>query len=375
MLCLAAAGCGQDRDGDRGSSTQTGAATRATATDLSPATSTNGPAAPAAARSLERLVGQKLVVSYRGATQPPASLLARIEAGRVGGVILFTDNVPADGAAGVRRVVRRLRAAARRGGNPPLLVATDQEGGDVRRMPGPPDRSPRQLGRQPADAVRAAGGATGAALRRMGIGVDLAPVADLARAGSFLGTRTFSADAARNTAASVAFARGLQSAGVAATAKHYPGLGTSGQTNTDLAAVSLATPRDAMARERAGFLRHVAAGTRLIMVSNAAYDAYDPGRPAVVSRKILGRLRSDGFGGVIISDELAVPGLRRFGSRAAGLASTAGVDLLLYANTDGAQAYDALLADVRAGRVKRSTIERQVQRIIALKRWIARAVP
>ena len=269
------------------------------------------------------------------------------------------------------RVVRRLRAAARRGGNPPLLVATDQEGGDVRRMPGPPDRSPRELGAQSLDAVRAAGAATGGALRRMGIGVDLAPVADLARAGSFLGTRTFSRDAARNTAASVAFARGLQGEGVAATAKHYPGLGTSGQANTDLAAVSLATPRAAMARERGGFLRHVEAGTRLVMVSNAAYDAYDPGRPAVVSRRILGQLRRDGFRGVVISDELAVPGLRRFGRRAGGLASAAGVDLLLYANSDGAAARRSLLADVRAGRVRRSTIERQVERIIALKRWIA----
>ena len=267
--------------------------------------------------------------------------------------------------------MRRLQAAARRGGNPPLLIATDQEGGDVKRMPGPPDQSPQQLGRQAPGAAQAAGASTGASLRRMGIGVDLAPVADLAIAPSFLGTRAFSPDAERNAAASVAFARGLQSAGVAATAKHYPGLGSSGQANTDLAVVSLATPRDAMARERAGFLRHVEAGTRLIMVSNAAYDAYDPGQPAVVSRRIMSRLRRDGFGGVIISDELAVPGLKGYGDRTAGLVTTAGVDVLLFANSDGAPAYDALLADVRAGRVRRATVERQVQRIIALKRWIS----
>ena len=161
-----------------------------------------------------------------------------------------------------------------------------------------PNQSPRQLGsesgtparrRPPAPRPVARCGAWGSASTSL-----LSPTCD--RGESFLGTRTFSADAERNTAASVAFARGLQSDGVAATAKHYPGLGSSGHANTDLAVVSLATPRDAMAHERAGFLRHVEADTRLIMVSNAAYDAYDPGRPAVVSREILGQLRRDGFG-------------------------------------------------------------------------------
>lgn len=323
------------------------------------------------ARALERLVGQKLMVSYRGKVDPPPGLLDRIRRGQVGSVILFKENVPSDGAPGVRRNIRRLQDAARHGQNPPLLIATDQEGGAVNRMPGPPDRSPRQLGVQSTAAIRAAGRQTGRSLWRMGVGLDLAPVADLATGPSFLGDRTFSADAERNVAASTAFAEGLQSSGVAATAKHYPGLGSAGQVNTDLAAVTVGVPRAALDRERRGFIRHVDAGTRVVMVSNAVYRAYDRHRPAVASRTILDRLRTDGFQGVVISDDLNVPGLRRFADKTARVVTNAGVDVLLFANSDGRSAYRALLSAARSSAVTRSLIRRQVRHIIDLKRWIA----
>jgi beta-N-acetylhexosaminidase len=335
-------------------------------------TTAQDPPKPAPPSAIARLVGQKFVVAYRDATVPPPRLLARIERGEVGGVILFTDNVPPSGAAGIRRVVTQLQAAARAGGNPRLLIATDQEGGDVRRMPGPPRRSPRELGGSAPASVRTAGITTGRSLRAMGIGVDLAPVADVpAEASSFLGTRAFGTASAPRVKAAVAFARGLQRAGIAATAKHYPGLGSSGARNTDLAAVTLATPRGAMERERAAFLAQVRGGTRLIMVSNATYLAYDRRRPAVVSPTIIRRLRRGGFRGVVISDELRVPGLRRYGIHASAAATRAGVDVLLFANGDGEPEYRALLAAVKSGGVRRRLVEQQVRRIAALKRWIA----
>lgn len=331
------------------------------------------PPAKRTARSLDLMLGQKIMVAFRGSLRPPASLLRRIERGHVGGVILFSENVPGDGAPGVRRTVRTLRAAARRGGNPPLLIATDQEGGDVRRVPGPPVRAPREIGAGPTRAARTAGVATGRSLRSMGIDVDLAPVVDLPRSpGSFLGMRTFSTAAGPNTRHSVGFARGLQRARVAATAKHYPGLGSAGAITTDVASVRIRASRETMGVERAGFLEHARAGVRLIMMSNAVYDAYDSRRPAVVSARMIGRLRDDGFRGVVISDELNVPALRGYGRRLPGLATAAGVDILLYANTDGSGVLEALRRDVRAGRLSRARIERQVARIIALKRWLAR---
>ena len=267
-----------------------------------PATTPAADAATPRRGSLAHLVGQKFVVAYRDAVIPPPHLLQRIERGEVGGVILFTENVPPDGAAGVSRVVARLQKAARDGGNPPLLIATDQEGGDVARMPGPPQTSPRALGGESAATVRSTAAAAARSLRAMGIGVNLAPVADLpASASSFLGTRAFGTTARPHRRAALAFAQGLQRAGVAATAKHYPGLGSSGPRNTDLASVVLDTPHAAMERERAGFVQQIKAGTRLVMVSNATYRAYDLGsaasvadfdsKPAVlqVERRVLGR--------------------------------------------------------------------------------------
>ena len=326
----------------------------------------------AARRALQRLLGQKLMVSYRGQRIPPPALLARVQRGEVGGVILFSDNVPADGADGVKRTVARLQQAARRGDNPPLLIATDQEGGDIRRLPGPPLKTPQQMAAGSAEQVRASGLATGRSLRQMGVGLDLAPVADLpADATSFLGTRAFSADRVRNARSSVAFAEGLQQGGTAATAKHYPGLGSSGAQNTDTTAVTLTTARSTLDRERAAFVRHAKAGTRVIMVSNAIYAAYDARRPAAVSPAIIGRLRRDGFRGVIISDELRVPNLAAYGDGVAAAATRAGVDIQLFANSDGAGALRSLVAEVGAGRIRRAQVEAQVRRIIALKRWIA----
>jgi beta-N-acetylhexosaminidase len=323
-------------------------------------------------RSLARLVGQKFVVSYRQTTAPPPQLLQRIECGEVGGVILFTGNVPPAGAAGIRCTVARLQRAANAGGNPLLLIATDQEGGNVRRMLGVPRRSPREL--EPARRRRRARPVSRpvAPCARWGIAVNLAPVADIPTdAWSFLGTRAFGPSTQPNIRSAVAFTNRLQRAGVAATAKHYPGLGSSGRCSTGLAAVTIDTPRAAMERERAAFLHAVSGGTRLVMVSNATYLAYDGSRPAVVSPKIVGRLRRRGFYGVVISDELRVPRLQRFGTHTAGTATRAGIDVLLFAGASGEVEYHSLLAGVKAGRVRRSLVERQVRRIASLKRWIA----
>jgi hypothetical protein len=106
---------------------------------------------------------------------PPPQLLQRIECGEVGGVILFTGNVPPAGAAGIRCTVARLQRAANAGGNPLLLIATDQEGGNVRRMLGVPRRSPREL--EPARRRRRARPVSRpvAPCARWGIAVNLGP--------------------------------------------------------------------------------------------------------------------------------------------------------------------------------------------------------
>lgn len=326
------------------------------------------------AQTVERLVGQSIVTGVNGRVPSP-DLLARIRAGQVGGVVLFARNVGT--TPELSRLVAELQAAATEGGNPPLLVAVDQEGGSVRRLPaGPPDRSPAAMGREDSAAVaESQGRATAVYLKQRGIDVDLAPVLDTPVSGSsFLGSRAFGHDRHVNARLGAAFVRGLQSAGAAATAKHFPGLGTA-SVSTDRREVVLHTRKGILDGRLLPFKCAISAGVKLVMASNAGYTAYDPtGLPAVLSRPIVtGLLRERlGFEGVVISDAMEAPGP---GSRhgAAVAARAAGVDLLLYTNErTSAAAYDELLAAAREGTLASGPLRSSAARVAALKRWLAR---
>jgi beta-N-acetylhexosaminidase len=305
-------------------------------------------------------------------TQPDGALLARIRAGQVGGVILFAANIASPGAA--RDLVGELQRAAAAGGNPPLLVAVDQEGGAVRRFAeGPPTVSPARM--RTATEARAQGVETGRYLHRLGVNVDLAPVLDAPDSpSSFLGTRAFSGDPAVDAQLGGAFIGGLQRAGVAATAKHFPGLGTA-RGNTDAAEVRITTSRAALDVRLQPFAAAISRGVELVMVSNAAYPAYDAsGAPAVLSKPIVtGLLRGRlGFDGVAISDAMEAPGPAGR-TDAAARALAAGVDVLLYTGErGGAAAYAELLAAARGGTLPAATLRAANARIAGLKQRLLR---
>ncbi len=325
---------------------------------------------PVASLSLRQLAGQRIVVGYRG-TSIPASLLARARRGEIGGVIVFASNIRSRGSLATQ--IRRLQRA--RGPlAAPLLTMIDQEGGLVKRLPGAPTGSPASMGRRGSAFVRRQGRATAANLRAAGINVNLAPVVDLGRPGSYQ-RRTQRAFAARPTAVSAlgsAFAAGLQQGGVAATLKHFPGLG--GVTRDEDALVqtvrlSRATLRGA---DETPFRAGMAAGARLVMTSTARYPSLSS-RPALLSPAITtGELRQRlGFTGVSITDDLDVAGLRPYGGpvRLALAASAAGNDLLLFAQSadDGRRALGATVDGVRSRHLSRTGLETSVRRILALR--------
>src|SRR3954451_7260657 len=134
---------------------------------------------PVAGLSDAQLAGQRVVVGFDG-TRAPEAVLRRAAAGELGGVILFARNVSS--RSQVRSLTADLQAAAGRApGGRPLLVMIDQEGGQVSRLPGPPRRSPAEVGRSGSEAVaRSEGRATGRSLQGVGINLDLAPVVDVA---------------------------------------------------------------------------------------------------------------------------------------------------------------------------------------------------
>jgi beta-N-acetylhexosaminidase len=327
-------------------------------------------AAAATEPTLRELVGQRLVVSMRGTT-PSRTLLGRIRRGEIGGVILFGGNVAS--APQLRSLTASLQAAARAGGRPPLLVAVDQEGGEIRRLPwAGPAASTADLGRgTPAEARRAAR-AAGTALRAAGVNVDLAPVLDVPVRGSFMAAeeRTFSSSPARVGLLGTAFATGLADAGVAATAKHFPGIGRAVRS-TDRSAVTLTPTGAALERDLAPFRRAVAAGVPVMMLSNASYIAFGPA-PAAWSAPIQSLLRQElGFRGVTITDALdpAAATRGRTLPAAALLAVRAGVDLVLLtgseASSDGV--FRALLERAADGEISRASLHRSNDRILALK--------
>ena len=326
------------------------------------------------APSLDRLVGQTVMTAMVG-TSPSASLLARIRRGEVGGIIFFGANVTSRTQA--RGLVATLQAAARAGGNAPLLIATDQEGGFVKRFPdGPPFESPAAMGRtKTAAAVRGIGRATGDYLRSAGVDVDLAPVLDVPNSASnFLGSRAFSETPSVVARLGPSFAAGVQDAGVAATGKHFPGLGTA-SANTDVAMVVVRTSGAELRRRLAAYGPAIRAGLRLVMVSNASYPALDPsGLPAVLSPRIVGGLlRGElGFHGVVITDTLSAPAPLRYPD-APVRALKAGVDVLLFADeASGSSGFRRVLAAARSGALSRRTLNRANQRIAGLKAWLTR---
>jgi beta-N-acetylhexosaminidase len=250
--------------------------------------------------------------------------------------------------SGVRNVfVHRTRVGEPR--PPAALAFVDQEGGAVRAFPSLPPERPAASYTSAAEAL-AAGRATGRALRAQGVRVDLAPVLDLPDGP--LGSRQF-----RDPSLGVAFARGLAAAGVAACAKHFPGLGSTPVSTDQSASVhGVVRPRDL-----APFRAAIRARVPCVMVSHAFYRGLGPGR-ASLDPAAYRLLRSLGFDGVAITDSLnfvrAAP-VERWAPRAV----RAGADLLLFTHPDYARrAVDALVPLARRGE-----LDEHVERVLRFR--------
>ena len=333
--------------------------------------------------SLRQLAGQRVIYSYRGLA-PPSDLLAKIKAGEAAGVIFFSRNISS--AAQISRVIGRLqRAAAQSPVKAPLLMMTDQEGGLVRRLPGQPLLSEKQIGASPhpESAARQAGRGAGLNLRSAGMNVNLAPVLDVYRAaGDFIDRYQRSYSMSPRTVAQLgaAFIRAQQQTGVAATAKHFPGLGAAtASQDTDEVPVTLRVPLQSLRDvDELPYRSAIAAGVRLVMVSWAIYPALDPRRPAGLSSTIVqGELRDRlGFKGVTITDALEAGALRPFGAigNRAVLAAGAGMDLLLCSGqnvAEGTTATNALAGALRTGRLSASSFVTSVKRIMSLRAGVS----
>jgi beta-N-acetylhexosaminidase len=267
-----------------------------------------------------------------------------------------------------------------------LLILTDQEGGEVKRVRGAPSLSEKQIGASanPVGQARAAGSGAGANLAGAGINVNLAPVLDVFRSsGNFIDEfqRSYSRRASTVNTLGGAFISAQQHLGVAATAKHFPGLGAAARRqNTDLGPVTL-TPSLATLRatDEAPYRSAIADGVKLIMTSWAIYPALDRHRPAglsatVIGGELRGRLH---FRGVTITDGIDAGAVTPFGNlgQRGVLAAQAGADLILCAaplpseNTpaQGITVRGALVTALSKHRLGVTAARQAAKRILALR--------
>lgn len=304
-------------------------------------------------------------------TAPPTrAFLNRIRSGRMGGVLFLGNGWLT--VSNVKPMTMKLQKAACVAGEP-LLIAVDQEGGIVKRLAwAPPTEAPAAM-TDTTDA-HAQAAATASALRAAGIDVDLAPVVDTPdSASSFLGTRAFSRSRTWNASMGQAFVDGLQRNGVAATAKHFPGLGLA-RGNTDNGRIEIDAAAWKLQQGLLPFKSAIKAGVRLVMISTAIYPHLDSSRkPAAFSVPIVrGILRQQlGFTGVTVTDSLTAPAAVAM-PHAASRAVLAGSDLLIWGSEKAAVAGEATLVTDSATSARLTLrLAQAAARIRALKAWLA----
>jgi beta-N-acetylhexosaminidase len=326
---------------------------------------------------LERLADAILIPPFPGLTAPRWLLDALY--GGLAGVTLFAPNM-ASGPEALGALTRSLHAAA-----PDLLVAADEEGGDVTRVwyhTGSPYPGNAALGAvDDLELTERVHAAIGADLAALGVNLDLAPCLDVLSAADnpVVGTRSFGADPALVARHGAAAVRGLQSAGVAACAKHFPGHGA---TLLD-SHVELAIVPDGLAaveaRDLPPFRAALAAGVLTVMPGHLRVAGLTGDLPASLSAAAISLLRSAlAFDGVVVSDALEMRAVSAvYGIPGAAVrAVAAGNDLLCLGRDvpeDGYLAVRAALRDaVRSGELPGARMEEAAARVGALRARLAR---
>jgi beta-N-acetylhexosaminidase len=335
--------------------------------------------------NLDEDIGSIMVLSWT-ATTPWSQVRGELVNDQVGGVLLFGSNFGSN-TQGLKRLDDQLNGlAASSCLSHPLLTMLDEEGGDVTNV--------KAAFAPPWQAVMASGGpayvrglerSNGAGLRAAGVGLNLAPVADVRTnpLDDVIGARSFGSNAGSVAPLVGAAVQGLHDGGVGATLKHFPGLGgAAGDPH-----VAIPTDHETVSQWTAvqlpAFRAGVAAGADAVMVTAVYVPALGAGTlPAIFSPQVIGLIRSQlGFNGVIISDSLSMGGIGARWSlpQAAVLAVAAGNDMILLSNGSPsyeASAISAVKQAVLSGRLSWAQVHASAQRVNALRdRWGRRPIP
>lgn len=316
-------------------------------------------------------IAATLLPGFTGTTVPEW-LDRRLREG-LGGVCIFGPNIES------MDQLKELTAAIRRA-NPRAIIAIDEEGGDVTRLyysSGSPFPGNAVLGRiDDVELTEDTGAQVGRAVQAAGCNLDFAPDVDINSNPNnpVIGVRSFGAEPELVARHSAAWIRGIESTGVAASAKHFPGHGDTAVDSHLALPVVDRSLEELRVRELVPFQAAIRAGTRTIMTSHILLPQLDPDRPATLSPIILqGLLRDElGFDGVIVSDALDMKGASGIIGipAAAAAAVAAGCDLLCIGtdNTDEqlAQIEQRMLDAVNTGQLTAERVADAASRVHTL---------
>jgi beta-N-acetylhexosaminidase len=335
--------------------------------DRPPEQAAPGPAAWAVAAagrlSVRQQVGQLVVAAFAG-SRAPGSVLSALRRGELSGVILFGGNVASPGQ--LRGLTGSMQDAASGG----ALISVDQEGGLVRRIPfaGPRQGQPDQ-------------GSVARVRRLAGAAAADAPVADVPSGPcSDIFGRSFAGEPVAVGNRVAAAIDGYRAGRVAATAKHFPGLGGAPRNTDDTSVVIRRSVAQLRRADLAPFRAAVAARVPLIMVSHATYPSLDPRRIASQSRRVTGGLLRGElrYGGAVVTDALEANAVlqQSLVTRAAERSLTAGCDLLLLTHPSSRRTVVRhLAARAEASRAVGMRVRQAVARVLVLKRELGLRLP
>lgn len=319
----------------------------------------------------------QLVMTKLSATELTTDEVDALRRGRLGGVIVFDFGYSDPEQLG--RLADRVQqvgagaSSARIG----MLVAADQEGGDVRAFDDlPPERSAPVLGgtgdeREAYQQAKRAG----EALARHGVNMDLAPVADLAAPPRrIMAGRSFGDDPALVGKLADAWVRGMQDGGVAATVKHFPGFGAASD-NSDLGVARVERSRAELLAEDVAAFEPALEHSEAVMVSHGIYAGLGAELPASLAEQVIEPLLRErlGYDGVVVTDSLNARGLRDAWGQsvpsACAQAIRVGADIALVTGSmeTALLCRREIVRGVRDGSIPRERVREALMRVLTLK--------
>lgn len=348
------------------------------------ALSAHGAPAPVALKkmSLRTKIGQMFMIGFQG-TRMSEGLEESIRDVKPGALLIFSRNISSPYK--LSSLIRQAQFASVGNSGVPLLIAADQEGGDVIRVKSQvPLPSALALGRAENELLaEKAGRTSGQLLKAIGINMNLAPVLDVAdpRQPSFIGTRTFGSRPDLVSKIGIPVAIGLSATGVLPTAKHFPGHGGIAIDSHTTTAEKNVSREDLFENDLKPFteLKQKLGSSVAIMVGHVSYPKIDPsGSPASLSKPIVtGLLREHlGFEGLVITDDIGMAGAGAAKSVKERVLQSieAGVDMVIVTWNKKLQRdlVDAVERAVKRGRIPESRINQSVRRILAAKTTYAK---